>query len=155
MCTFIFLHSNYVFYSHRWMKYLLVDVFHLQGLFSSFLFFYLYQFYVFLSLAFHDWAGFPDDVLSNIFIKAETVALLQSAQFVCRKWQEVSKKPQIFWQVTIRVYCSSHLECSRKLVKIAKNAIDQSDGYLEEFSLVDIFVLFKSIWNWFKRGHLV
>ncbi|KMZ62035.1 hypothetical protein ZOSMA_49G01040 [Zostera marina] len=85
---------------------------------------------------FRDWAGLPDDVFINIFVKAETIPVICSAQFVCRKWHEVSKKPQIFQQVIIdTLYLDFDIQYSHKFVEIVKTVIDRSDGCLEEISI--------------------
>ncbi|KMZ74522.1 hypothetical protein ZOSMA_126G00080 [Zostera marina] len=84
-------------------------------------------------MTFRDWAGLPDDVFINIFIKAETIAVICSAQFVCRKWHEISKKLQIFQQVSIETMdLARGIPFSYKLVEIVKTVIDRSDGCLEQ-----------------------
>ncbi|KAL5703836.1 hypothetical protein ACHQM5_022339 [Ranunculus cassubicifolius] len=88
-----------------------------------------------------NWAELPEDIMTLIFSKLNTVRILCYAQFVCSYWYKLSKDPQLFQSVVITRTAYLHIrKCnpntrirySQGFNEFGMEAVNRSHGELKE-----------------------
>uniref|UniRef100_A0A8R7RE54 F-box domain-containing protein n=1 Tax=Triticum urartu TaxID=4572 RepID=A0A8R7RE54_TRIUA len=80
-----------------------------------------------------DWSSLPLDALSSIFVRLSAVDVLMGAGLVCGSWLEAANFPDVWRSVDMDKDEAVFLKADAVLRKMAKVAVNRSDGQLRVF----------------------